>query len=217
MKILIGTTNPSKLYMFQEMLKGYDVELNSLNDLKITKEPEETGNTPEENARIKAAFYGQYAENVICLDSGMYFDELPMDDARQPGLHIRSPKGTRLDDDEMLSYYTELIHDLGGRVKAYYRNGYAIYHKGSVVSIMDKKEAARCRAFYMVDQPSKKRHPGWPLDSISLEFDGMTYFTDETSGPAKVMESEEVQRFIQENRERTRHFIENAFRLDSIG
>ena len=103
MKILIGTTNPAKVGRFAEFLKDCDVEFYTLRDLHITAEPDEKGNTPEENAIIKAKFYGQYFDKVICNDSGLYFDGLPLDDKRQPGLNIRTPNGEkRLDDEEMI-------------------------------------------------------------------------------------------------------------------
>ena len=84
MRILLGTTNPSKVKRFSDLLKGYDVEFVTLKDLAITDEPEENGTTPEENAIAKAKFYGQYFEVVICNDSGLYFEELALDDVRQP-------------------------------------------------------------------------------------------------------------------------------------
>ena len=54
MRILLGTTNPSKVKRFSDLLKGYDVEFVTLKDLAITDEPEENGTTPEENAIAKA-------------------------------------------------------------------------------------------------------------------------------------------------------------------
>ena len=46
MRILLGTTNPSKVKRFSDLLKGYDVEFVTLKDLAITDEPEENGTTP---------------------------------------------------------------------------------------------------------------------------------------------------------------------------
>lgn len=86
MKVLLGTTNPSKIHRFSHLLTGYNIDLLTLDDIGIPKEPEEKGETSEENARIKALFYGSFAESVICSDSGLYFKELDMMDPRQPGL-----------------------------------------------------------------------------------------------------------------------------------
>ena len=179
MKVLLGTTNPSKVRRFEELLAGRGIEFLTLRDLSIDREPEETGRTPEENAAIKARFYGRFCDLVICNDSGLYFDGLPLEDPRQPGLNIRAPGGgERLNDEEMISYYAELIHSLGGRVLAYYLDGVAVYNRGSIFTFMENSEVTRLAAFYMVDTPSEKRREGWPLDSISLNRNTLTYFVE---------------------------------------
>ena len=71
MQVLIGTTNPSKLKLFQDALAGYDVSFISLRDLGVTDEPAEAGRSPGENAAIKAAYYGKYADYVIGNDAGL--------------------------------------------------------------------------------------------------------------------------------------------------
>lgn len=176
MKVLIGTTNPAKVKRFAEFLPDCGMEFLTLKDLGITDEPRETGSDPEQNARIKAAFYGQFCDRVICNDSGLYFDCLPLDDPRQPGLNIRTPQGRRLDDEEMIAYYGALIESLGGKVLAYYLDGIAVYREGKVESWLD--EQGKAAAFYMVSRPSENRHPGWPLDSLSVNRNTMTYFVD---------------------------------------
>ena len=208
MKVLIGTTNPSKVKRFAELLSRHDVEFCTLKDLGIEAEPEEMGTTPEENAVIKAKFYGQFFDRVICNDSGLYLDSLPVEDGRQPGLNIRTPGGCdRLDDEEMISYYSKLIGTLGGRVLAYYLDGIAVYNHGKVYSYMENSEATRASAFYMIDQPSEYRHPGWPLDSISLNRDTLTYFVEK--GDSKYDTTEENV-MIGEYRRRLVKFLEEA-------
>ena len=113
MRILIGTTNPSKAKYFERLMEGMDVQCVTLSDLGITDEPQETGAMPLENARIKAAFYGKYADYVIGNDAGLYFDAIPLDDPRQPGLHIRTPMGgRRLDDEEMIDLSLRVVDKL---------------------------------------------------------------------------------------------------------
>lgn len=103
MRVLLGTTNPSKVKRFSDLLKGYDIEFITLRDIEVIEEPKEMGNTPEENAIMKAEFYGQYFDVVICNDSGLYFEELDFEDLRQPGLNIRTPMNMdRLSDEEMI-------------------------------------------------------------------------------------------------------------------
>lgn len=179
MKVLIGTTNPSKVKRFETLLNGCDIEFCTLKDLNIVHEPEEIGKNPEENAIIKAKYYGNFFDIVICNDSGLYFESLPLEDSRQPGLNIRTPQGNiRLDDEEMITYYSKLIHSLGGKVLAYYLDGIAVNNKGNISSFMENNEATKENAFYMVDMPSKKRNVGWPLDSLSLNRNTLTYFVD---------------------------------------
>ncbi len=210
MKILIGTTNPSKVRRFEEFLEGFGVEFCTLKDLDIKEEPEEKGNTPEENAILKANFYGKYFDYVICNDSGLYFDELALDDERQPGLNIRTPEGVRLDDEEMIAYYSNLVHFLGGKVLAYYLDGIAVYNKGKVYSFMEGRESARLSGFYMVDEPSKNRHEGWPLDSLSLNRNTMIYFVDKGNN---VYDKVEENIMIGEYRKRLIRFLQEALGL----
>lgn len=211
MKVLIGTTNPSKVNRFEELLCGCDVEFCTLKDLHIEEEPEEKGGTPEENAIIKAKFYGQFFDAVICNDSGLYFDALPLDDERQPGLNIRTPDGgKRLDDEEMIQYYSNLIQSLGGKTLAYYLDGIAVYNQGKIYSFMENNETTRLSAFYMTDKPSEKRHEGWPLDSLSLNRNTMTYFVDEENNKCDVAKENIM---VGEYRNRLVAFLKEALNL----
>ena len=179
MRILLGTTNPSKVKRFSDLLKGYDVEFVTLKDLAITDEPEENGTTPEENAIAKAKFYGQYFDVVICNDSGLYFEELTLNDVRQPGLNVRTPmQMDRLSDEEMVDYYSKLIDTLGDKVSAYYLDGIAVYYHGTIYSFMDADEAKKTGSFYMIGKVSSKRFEGWPLDSLSINKETGKYFVD---------------------------------------
>lgn len=214
MQVLLGTTNPSKVERFKKLLRGCDVEFLTLKDLNITDEPREQGATPEENARIKARFYGQYFDAVICNDSGLYFDALPLSDPRQPGLNIRTPQGKkRLDDEEMIAYYAGLIHSLGGKVQAVYLDGMAVYCGGHVYSFMENNETTRASAFYMVDAPSPLRHPGWPLDSLSVNRYTGRYFVDkEKAAPDEKSVKENI--MLGAYRERLSAFLRQSLGLE---
>lgn len=204
MEILLGTTNPSKVGYFERVLEGLDVSFVTLRDLGITDEPEECGATPEENARIKAAFYHRYApqDAVICADSGLYFDALPLDDPRQPGLHVRTPGGRpRMNDEEMIAYYASLSHELGGRVLAYYLDGAAVMREGRMYGFQEPREQARSSGFYLLDTPCEARRPGWPLDSLSVELNGCPFLSPERR--TQVQQSRHY-------KERLRAFLQNA-------
>lgn len=80
-EILIATTNSGKLmeirYLFSLNNKLKEISIISLNDLKKVDSPTETGNTFEENAKIKADFYfTQFNMPVIVEDSGFCVSQL---------------------------------------------------------------------------------------------------------------------------------------------
>ena len=161
--ILVGTSNPSKVRFFQQFIEQEDVTLVTPKELGIGESPEENGNTPVENAVLKAEFYAQYMPCVICADSGLYFDELPLDDPRQPGLHIRTPGGcARLNDGQMIEHYAKLSRTLGGRALAYYLDGAAVFACGEVFGFQATREEAKSWAFYLTDTPCVWRREGWP-------------------------------------------------------
>lgn len=185
MKVLLGTTNPSKVNNFSNLLKDCEIEFITLKDIDIASEPEENGKTPEENAILKAKFYGQYFDTVICNDCGLYFEELSLDDCRQPGLNVRTPMNMqRLSDEQMIEYYSKLIKELGGRVSAFYLDGIAVYNHGEIYSFMDK-ENARKTGFDMIDKTAPKYFPGWPLNSLSINRETRKYFVDEKDTNSK--------------------------------
>lgn len=205
MDVLLGTTNPSKAAMFENWLAGEGIRFLTLRDVSIPGEPEENGATPAENARRKAEYYGRYADYVICNDSGLYLTGLPMEDARQPGLHIRTPGGAahRLDDEEMIAYYAGLAHSLGGRVRACYVSGFAVKTPQAVYLYEESIGELAEQAFWLTDTPCAERRPGWPLDSLSYYSDRKTSFLSPKppvlSGPEDDREWKRLLAFLKES------------------
>lgn len=76
-ELVIATRNPGKVLEIQQILSGLGVRWRSLEDFGEIAEPDETGTTFAENARIKALYY---AERTSCLvladDSGLEVDAL---------------------------------------------------------------------------------------------------------------------------------------------
>ena len=71
-RLLIATGNPGKMREYQDLLKEIPFKLVSLRDLGITHEVEETGETFEENAWLKASEYAAIS-GILTLadDSGL--------------------------------------------------------------------------------------------------------------------------------------------------
>lgn len=126
MKLLYGTGNLAKLSAMRNRLEQLDIELIGLNDLRVegknVPEVKEDGNTPLENARLKAmAYYEAFQIPVFSCDSGLYFDNVPNE--VQPGVHVRNVNGKCLSDDEMIDYYSGLVKAYGNLVARYIEKG----------------------------------------------------------------------------------------------
>lgn len=76
-KLLVATTNKNKLREIRPMLEGLDLELVTLADVAPVLEPEESGTTFWQNARIKAQAYAQATGlPTVAEDSGFEVDGL---------------------------------------------------------------------------------------------------------------------------------------------
>ena len=177
MKILYGTTNKAKLQAMRLALESFDIELIGLGDIDSElPNINENGNTPLENAEIKAkAYYEAFRMPVFSCDSGLYFDELQEDE--QPGLYVRRINGKELTDDEMREYYAALAAKYGGRITGRYKNAiYFILDEEHHYSSMDMSIATE--PFILVTKPHPKRVEGFPLDSLSVDIETGKYYYD---------------------------------------
>jgi XTP/dITP diphosphohydrolase len=111
---LIATTNPNKLREIREVLAGTQVELGSLSDLPPVPEPDETGQTFQENARLKAFYYASHVARTaaprvltVAEDSGLVVDALD----GEPG--VRSARFLRPD-----ATYAERFAEIYARLAA---------------------------------------------------------------------------------------------------
>lgn len=97
-KLILATSNKHKLAEFKQMLSGY--EILSLADIGFNADIDESGDTTDENATIKATTIRKFCEKmgidipVIADDSGLFIDAL----AGAPGVHSARYSGDH--DDE---------------------------------------------------------------------------------------------------------------------
>lgn len=77
-RIFVASSNPGKLADFAAAAKAHGIDVLPLPEIKKIIPPEETGNTFEENAKLKAEFYSLHApgEILIADDSGLVVDAL---------------------------------------------------------------------------------------------------------------------------------------------
>ena len=90
-KVLVATTNPGKIREIAGILEGAPVTLVTLASFPGIVEPEETGTTFMENARLKALYYASATGlPSVADDSGLEIEAL--DNA--PGIHSARWHGT---------------------------------------------------------------------------------------------------------------------------
>ena len=96
--------------------------------------------------------------------------------------------GRRLNDDEMLDYYSNLAHEYGegGKLTCRWIYSIAVINNGSLSTYTWSKED-----FYIVDKASNKINPGYPLNAISTNKRLNKYFTDITEDDKKEIKEDE--------------------------
>lgn len=186
MELIYGTGNPAKLEFMRRETKGLPFEVIGLEQAAeragIRPAPvEEDGDSPLENAKIKAwAYYKLFRKPVFSCDSGLYLWDYRtgqmLPDQVQPGIHVRGRGKERLTDDELLDHYTGLVRKYG-MILARYKNGICLVMDESH-SYESMDEGLWGQAFLLADRPHPKRIKGFPLDSISLEITSGQYFYD---------------------------------------
>jgi XTP/dITP diphosphohydrolase len=89
--LLIATTNPGKLREIKDILNWIPIELVTLELFPEVPEPEETGETFAENARLKAIYYSEATGlPAVADDSGIEIEAL----GGAPGVHSARWQGT---------------------------------------------------------------------------------------------------------------------------
>lgn len=186
-KVLFATENESKIKRFKDGLLKNGIEIITINDLKQKIEIEENGKDAIENAIIKAKSYADICNcSVFAMDDNLYIDNIPSE--KQPGMFVRRVNGKRLDDNEMIEYYSNLASEYGedGKLTCRWVYGIAVINDGVLSTYTWSKED-----FYIVSVPSHKINPGYPLNSISVNKKLNKYFTDITEEDKLKLEEDE--------------------------
>lgn len=187
MRIIYGTRNPAKLTGMKKALEGLDLELVGVQETGIIlPKAKETGNTPLENARIKAhAYYEVLKCPVFSCDTGLYFLNFP--EEWQPGVHVRRISGKYMTDQEMIEYYGGLVKKFG-RIVAQYRNSICFIYDET--HIYEKEgEDISYKPFILTDVPHVKRVKGYPIDSLSLDPETGQYMYDMVTDESEMTEA----------------------------
>ena len=133
MRLFVATTNRDKLREIRHVLADAPVDILSLQDVPAVAEPEETGETFEDNARLKAIYYAAHAPAdayTVAEDSGLVIDALGGD----PG--VRSARFLRPDasyPERFREIYRRLAERPGAARTARFVCAVAVVHDGRVV------------------------------------------------------------------------------------
>lgn len=195
-QLLIGTNNPSKLQMIGRHLEGLAVQCVSPSELGLqTVTSAESAREALGNAIEKARMWHNLTGlPVLTEDSGLVFLDLPLDHPDQPCVHVRRAAGHIMDDEEMIDWFAAIAHRHGGLLRAAWQDAWCLmFNDQDMATIADAITDLHHWSFRMTDVPCAARHPGWPLDSLSLDRSGR-YFAEYSVPRAKENAPAEIAR-----------------------
>lgn len=130
--LLLATGNPGKVREFETALAPLGVTIVGLDCLEDRTEVEETGDTFEANARLKAEGYSQRTDLMtIAEDSGIEVDAL----GGAPGVHSARYGGEGLDDRGRLEKMLEKLKGIAPEFRtARYRAVIAVARNGKTLA-----------------------------------------------------------------------------------
>lgn len=164
-RILLGTTNQAKIDIIQAALKALPVEALTLNDLGITINVKEDGNSTQENAEKKArAYFAASGIPTLAIDGGLHIAKLPPE--RQPGIFVRRIYGANQDatDEEVLDHYIRELDKVGGESEGAW--------SGSIVLVISEEKIFFASLSLRIILTTKRKGgmtPGSPLDAVTVD------------------------------------------------
>lgn len=164
MKILIATSNNAKE---MEISKGFrmflpDVEVLTLNDVETIGQPEETGKTFEENAKLKAKFYAdQTGLTTVADDGGLMIDALD----GEPGVKSRRWPGYEATDEELIDYALKKLRGVSPEKRtAQLATCICIYNPKTDTYLCEQEGILGI----MAEKPSGRETNGYPFRALFI-------------------------------------------------
>jgi len=174
-KLLIATHNKAKL---EEITLGITsfikkgIKTVNLNDLHITDDPEESGKTFEENAKIKALFYGNKTGlSTIADDGGLHIEILK----GEPGVKSRRWMGREATDEELIAYTLQKLKGLPKEKRTAYLRTTLCFFDPSTKFIACEGEKIRG---YIPEKESGNPTHGYPYRALFIP-EGFYKYYDE--------------------------------------
>lgn len=161
--LLIATHNKAKLgelMMGMKKLSDQGVKILSLNDLHIAEDPEETGKTFEENAKLKALFYGKLTGIPTIADDGGLLIEI-LDGA--PGIKSKRWLGREASDLELIEYTLKRLEGLSQEKRVAYLETSLCFFDPQSKIMLNKQERIKG---YIAEKQSGRPTLGYPYRAL---------------------------------------------------
>lgn len=159
--IVYATTNPGKYTEVAKLFSAHNIRIHALSDYGINIDVDETGNTLEENAIIKAEAYLSLLPTgtiIVSDDTGIEIDAL----GGEPGIKVRRWKGYKMSDEEILTYTLERLKGIPTTKRgAQFRTVIAIANIGHATQTFEGKLRGR-----LLPKPKPIRIEGLPFQPI---------------------------------------------------
>ncbi len=154
-QLVLATKNSGKVKEFQKYFSSLNIKIVKIDDIiKDLKEPEETGATFEENAKIKAIYYSKFTDKpVISEDSGLIIPSLD----NYPGVY-----SSRIgkNDSERINKILEKLNGIEEEKRvAYFVSVLALAENGKIIKTFSGKVKG-----YIVSEP--KGDNGFGYDPV---------------------------------------------------
>lgn len=136
-KLLVGTRNDSKMAELKDLLRELPFELVFLDQVGITQEVDETEDTFEGNAVLKAEYYGRIANMItVADDSGIEVDALN----GEPGVLSARYGGEGLNDKDRNDLLLENLSEFEGTgLSARFKCVVAVYNPEDGTEVFEGK------------------------------------------------------------------------------
>lgn len=162
MPVLYATTNPGKLMEVGKQLAAYGLSLVSPMQLGLMLDVEETGQTLEANATLKAKAYQEQAPHqvIIADDTGVEIDALH----GEPGIHVRRWKDhrTAMSDQDIIAYCLERLRGMPpARRGAQFRTVIALQAPGQPLALFEGILRG-----VIAEQAAPLQYPGFPFETL---------------------------------------------------
>jgi|SaaInlStandDraft_4_1057021.scaffolds.fasta_scaffold08756_4 XTP/dITP diphosphohydrolase len=160
-QLVYATTNSGKFQEVKKFLVARGIMIHSPSEFGVEIDVEESGNTLEENATLKAEVFRNALPDeciVIGDDTGVEIDAL----GGEPGIRVRRWIGETMTDQEIIDYCIKRMENVPSRARfAQFRTVIAVATKGTSTRTFDGILPG-----HIVETPTPLKIKGFPFESL---------------------------------------------------